>query len=1436
MENLVILLTILIKAQNDNTQRKDFGRQIYITIIQNNLKYGCRNRDLTILVKKRAFSSLAENYRTDLLNSDERLFIRATKFLFQNKCKQISAYEQLTKINTVVTEIGSVDYHLLPVLFSATDTLSSVFNLFGSSSFNKFKSVVDRIKTIVNLSREQINTTWTTNVLSSFKTDLGEGTGVIEFTTASYVSTTTSIHFNNGKFDITFSDPYELMRITHNDIEKAIADATNVSFGSNFLQLSLDTLNKGIEQNKADLNKLRARRGANPINFIVDPNTFLGKRIRTIIDNSGIEIIFTGSILQVKIDPGYLRGGDVAQQDGLDTGSHFGATSSKFLNNVQNTVGALENAITDITNSTSAQPGSEANLFGSIIRSLYNQLQLNQNTQTTQRAHNANTTDLRKKLRLHYGSKLIIQPMDVVHIFIGSKTKVDNKILGGLQDNLNATGFLSTANKALMNLQDFFSAGQDNSIEKSIFVGNDFPNWLWLIMRNQFTTDTAGTQVFAGLVKTNTSTYNNGVFTVQVSGGDNATYFNFGIVNFKPANEVWNGSLYDPLTPFDIKFDSATGFQSTDIPKLLPENLSLFQSVFSKVQSGVYVGKRPSTNNYVQDTERVQNSDIRHVFYDPDGMIYKWKEGIGALTLSGNNYQETTPTNVGIPPQTVDPFAGQDVMNVISLLITGEPYNFATFYKAAQQFDGFGRDPQTGQDPSVSYFKNLQTDLKKRNLLYGDFVPFKKLVMDTDTYKNILNNQIRAQGFDTELNDLLAQRADLNDRIAMTGNFTQDLSSVAKDIQAKVDVLNAQIGAKLIQINDELNKINKPISLIGNDITLDYDPFLDPKGKNNLSDIYNQNKDLRRRIHYLTRRLSWKVRANEDINLFIVDDTYDKDYDIQAFEKQFTDANTFKSEYVTVDKQITQAAELLDLEVFADTQGNIQVRQPQYNKMPSSVFYRMLQLKNEFDIQIYPQFIEDLYVSQIDNILNRVEILEDEIRMYGLALSLSKDSDIQSYLASSQSQNIRGNGTSTPFRFITNESDGSISRVALKNFSNPNDTNVYAGGLTAITDITTQATINNIASVSSRVGLLQQSSATLTNTNGLNSIISNNATKQRKDQINARLQIKANYTFDLTQLFTNSAQLVGSNKLSQVDLLRILQSIADRIAERQRILKVATAAIKNAQESLSLIQNKDRIANKLIIPGLVDNKKIPKPFENLIEDESNDDYGPGSGHRYIIKNQYIKDITITEKAPDFSAVEVEGLATDGFKTELPADLNGFQGPGNALTTALAIDYDMWRMYGIRIPQSVKKPFLTDPETQCAPFAVALLNKARKEIQSGSIKIFGNEYMQPGEIVYLENQDMLYYVESVSHDFKYGSGFTTTLNVAYGHMPGEYIPTYLDTAGKLIYKNRSIVNLVNKKQESVNQETHVGTIMGSLSAAPFAEPQDSIMTGTFGNEI
>lgn len=1365
--------------------------------------------EVTVLVKKRAFNSLSENYRTDLLSKDERLFVRATKFLFQNKCKQIAAYERLSKIDNIATKIGEVDYHLLPAIFAATDALNVVFG--GSSGFDKFKNIVNRVRTITNLSDEKIYTTWTTNVLNSFRTDLGEGTGVIEFTTGFNIGTTTTVNFGGGKFDINFTNPYQLMRITHNDIEQAIADATNVFFGNSLFQLSIDTLNKSIDDNKKLLNERRIRRGANPINFIVNPDTFLGRRVQAIIDNSGIEIKFEGSVLNVDIDPAYLAFGNTPP--GVSIFQPGELIGNDGLNNV------------------------EENLFKQIVRAIFNSIQINQNSRTTARSHNAQNNALRKKMRQHYGSKLIIQPMDAVHIFVNSKTKIDDKVLGGLQDSFGGVGFLQTANKALMGIQDLLSVNRD-SIDKAIFVGSDFPNWLWRIMRNQFTIDKSGTQIFAGLVNNSTSHYDSGGnFTVNINGDDNTSYFKFGVVNYKPALEVWNGSLYDPITPFDIKFDSVTGFQKEDVPQLLQENNELFKSAFVKYKNGVYVGKKPSINNFIQDAEKVQNTSFRRVFYDPDGMVYKWKEGIGALVMFGNNYQETPDSNTSVPALTGDPFAGQDVMNVLSLLITGEPYNFATFYKAASQFDNFGRDPTTGADPSTSYFKNLQSDIKKRNLLYGNFVPFKKLSMDQENYKRVLNNQIRAEGFDRELNDLLNQRADLNDRISWLTNFgnATGLSVEANNLQAKIDnELNPKIDAKIQQINDELNKIDKPISLVGNDVSLDYNPALPSGDKNKLHDIYNTNKDLRRRLNYLTRRLSWKVRANEDVNFFIVDDTYDKDYDIQAFEKSFTNPSLFRSDYVTVSEKISQIKTLLDLEVFADSQGHIQVRPPQYNKMPSSVFYRMLRLKSEFDIQLYPQFIEELYVNQIESVLSKIEVLEDEIRMYGLALSKSTDKNIEDFLSSQRNLGLN-TVLAGHFKFISDEDTGLTSRLVLKDLSQVNDPDAaldtFSSGLNALDSITTQSKLNNIFSLTSRATALKDLSSSKKT---VSQVLTDNEVKTRSDKISARLQTKTGQQFDLTQLFPNSQKLLGGARISSVDLLKIMDEISTRLAERQRIIKIASSAIKNAKEGLDILQNKDNIGNKLLTQGLLNNKEIPQGFEHLIEDESYDDYGPGSGKRYVIKNHSIKSFSTTEKAPTFSAIEVTGRFGDNFVSNLPNDFQGFKdNGGNALTTATAVDYDMWRMYGIRLPQSVDAPFLTDPQTQCAPFAVALLNKARKEVFNGSVEMVGNEYMQPGEVVYLEEQDMLFYVETVQHRISYGKSFSTSLELAYGHMPGEYIPTYLDAVGKILYKNKEITNIVNVRQNNVNNEEHLGTIIGDPNTSNLSD--GNLSDGVFSNE-
>ena len=61
-------------------------------------------------------------------------------------------------------------------------------------------------------------------------------------------------------------------------------------------------------------------------------------------------------------------------------------------------------------------------------------------------------------------------------------------------------------------------------------------------------------------------------------------------------------------------------------------------------------------------------------------------------------------------------------------------------------------------------------------------------------------------------------------------------------------------------------------------------------------------------------------------------------------------------------------SELLNLEVFCDTQGHIRVRPPQYNKMPGSVFYRMMYLETDIKHPGFPRVSKSIIHRSTGNI------------------------------------------------------------------------------------------------------------------------------------------------------------------------------------------------------------------------------------------------------------------------------------------------------------------------------------------------------------------------------------------------------------------------------------------------------------------------------------
>jgi len=1383
----------------------------------------------TVLVKKRMFSSIGENYRPDFMDKDEKLYYKAMKILFQNKCRQIAALEKLSKIQKITSAVGNISEQLLPIIISLTDDAGSGFStggpdLFGGINNNgeisNFTKVVDRIRRIYAFNSTNDTTTWITDSTNLYQSQFGQGTGVIEITNFTNLRTTNTLSIKNpGSFSLSIVDPYESMVISDYDIEKALSDATNSFYNHKLTQFGIESAEQVINDLQTRMSQLRSGRGASPITFNISPDTVLGKRVIAIVDKLGIEIPFDYNPGFVGIGSGvtvadeYKQGGAVLGFDGLSV-------------NPNNVYGPDRNIIKLI-------PDSELKVFQQLVAAIFNKLTLDVNSRNSFQTTNKNTNYARRKLRFNFSGKMIIQPMDSVHIYINSKSRYDNKLLSGLKSMFTGVGILQNINHTLTDVKNaadtlFNPSGNIGfQAEKSAYVGPDFPNYLWALIRNQFVTEHEGTHVFAGLVETAQDSWSDGKFTVDIRGTDNSGYLNMGKVNFKPGVDVFNGSLYDPLTPFKSRFDKINSNATDDLPELLDENKVLLgtsedkSSPLVKFKLGPNAGQKVTQENYVQDSSIDSNTNfITRSFYAPDGLVYKWKEGIGVLVQFGNSLDLNNPNRVGIPTITNQPFAGQDIMNVIALLVTGKPYNFANYWKSVSNFDGFNKDPQSGQDSAYSYYAALQNNLTKNNVVWGNFIPFKNLVMDESAFAKTLQAQFRSTQLNNDLNNKLQKLSDLNKSVLLFGaanvfvqNNSNQFSAEYTKAQALKDQLEGQIQGIILNIQKEDQSFSA-LQNIGGDVSIDFNSFLDSSKASKQASDPSIRRQLRRQTNYLTRRMSYNVRANDDKNLFIVDDYYDKDYDILAYEQSLADGiKLYNNEFTSVKEKIVASADLLDLEVFCDSQGHLRVRPSQYNRMPSSVFYRMMYLKKAYGVQVFPEFLNDLFFDQLNSLKQRIEILEDQIRLDCAVLGINDDNTAQQFiLGNNYSEN-----SGSSFGFLSAENSGSI--VDTQQLINQARIGENLGE-----DTTTFNSLESQAGSSKDIFTNSQKYTTIVTAITKNKLDQAGygiydmpafSSNTRVDDLITRIQTKSGQRIPRSYFLTQAQNLVNNDvtlsPLDSIDIFKVGNDLSDKIRERQKVISLFFKSIKNASEFKSLDDDSNNTASELLNAGTFNNSNIPEVFEHMIEDESYDDYGIGSGSRYVIKRAQIKSVSIGENPPPFTLVEVKGVLNPLAPNSLPNGLNSFPTGGNGLVTAAAVDYDMWRNYGFRQEAPINVPFLSDPNSQCAPYASMILGRARKNILQGTMTIAGNEFMQAGEVIYYEDRGLLFYVTDVSHNFTNGKDFSTTLTLAYGHTPGEYIPVPLDIVGKIIYNNKDNSSFVVQRQSNSSNDSNIGII-------------------------
>ncbi len=1375
--------------------------------------------EITVLVKKKMFSSLIENSKTDILEEKERALIRATKKLFSNKCKLISAYERLSKIERFTIASGSFNTYLLPSLLAGVAEVESLTsnNIFSSDARIAFET----LRKAVSFGDNATTTTWITDFNSSFQSRHGEGTGIIELTNFSSVSTSTAIEMGKGSAKIDIEDPYGIMVITNADIDKAISESYGAFQASGIGQFVESENEKLIQELKVKLNKSRLTNGRSPISFFVSLDS-LNDKVRAIIDFEGRELVFS-------YDAGLLGAGANVQ---IDDSEYLGKNG--------------------LSKSSDSGP-TEEEMFKDIIENIFLKIGFENSSRNKIFSWNSDTSYIRNRMRLFFANKCIVNSMDVVYVFMTTKTKKDDKI----SLNVQTESYESVVNSLLGNINDIAESvlgngriypfgGNPNSadqIEKAAIVGPNFPTWLWRLFRNDFTKQGAGTSVFVGLAKEPSRNFQNGKYTVSINCGDNSEYLDKGQINIKPSLDVYNSVLYDPLTPFDISFDAATGASITSqtegqMPPLLPENERLLSSAAIRFKNGRFRGQNVSQVLYRARDGEVVFGNYRQTLSDPNGFVYRWKQGIGTLTFTSRASNNTEIQNERSPLLTKSPFAGQDSMNIISLLITGQPYNYNTFVKSALNNLN---SVALGEQSATSYIEGLSADLMKKNSIWGGFVPFKSLSLSDAAFQFIKSGQADLTGKNRKISELTRKKAELIDRLAVAqSNYTDSADEVDAD---GIPMLSGVIRTSFITTRNELQEVTNELSSAIEEFQTKYDDLyaaqdqgtiaiygdditVEP-GFNSLTAFNSQNEEqrtderdeFRLMVNKLTQRLVWKVRGNLDVNLFVVDDQYDKNFDIMAFERKIeSNLQMFNSDYVSIKSQISSIAKILGLEVFCDTQGNIVARPPKYNMVPSSVLKNLFKIRAERGVKLFPDFLETLFFSQIQGLCSKIEIVEDEIRLRLVGIGVyDSDWNVEDRKFEAELSGSSYSGAaSAKFKFASSPVNGSIGDADFRRFlavSSPEENNATRT-LEALEDLDAHVSRSLEASKLFDVGVR----ANLTNV-----VDQNYDAISRFSEIRKRLErTKGIKTPAYSEMFANNS-LGNVGKVSAVVVERISSQISRFVAERQNLLRSLKNAVKNLRQGVKL--NNSDSASGAVTPFLSMNADpdIPKILEHMVEYEDNHDIGEGSGKRFIIRDENIVSFTISENAPEFTAISVNGLFGEGF-TPSPTGL-ALGSSGNAVTSAYAVDYDMWYQYGFNASQSVEAPFFTDPDSQCAPYAVSLLNIARKNILRGTVNVSGhNEFYQPGDVVYLESQDLLFYVTSVSHNFTFSS-LSTTLQLAYGHNPGEYIPTHLDVVGKILYNSKGFTGQYRSLRfDNQDDGTSLGAII--IPSSTYQAGQDS----------
>lgn len=1269
----------------------------------------------TILIKKRMFSTLRGNYDIRFLDDKEKMFLRATKALMTKKAQDLSYYESLLNLESIFDNDGflnidQVSGHTIDAFFEAIKLADpSLANATQDQLINQ--SITDptlnpysrkilqllRLKKANQRSKANALTTWIIDPDVPDTVGIGEGVGTLELNLVASFSANAGL--NGGQANLTIEDPYRTLVISEADIEIALRQALaekNSNRRSN--QFISDTLLNRAKFLDEQLNGFRKIRGVSPINFefTLGAANVLGTIVAT---GQQFDEFTMGNI-----DP-------PSDLDALETTYAFQILTllKEYLTNLQDS----------------------AALF-----------------QTINKEYN----EVRQRLRNEFVGHAVIQQMDMVHIFMNSYTRENTPNYDGRLDE--QTSLIGTLNSSSDVLSDEMIESERLELAPDI----EFPFYKVLRDKTIFRHD--GVQVFCGPVTTVSSSYSasDGKFSISVSCKDNTEFLKMGRINVAPSLAQVGGMLEDPLTPFNLSTDTASGLIS-DTPTLSEENKKRLK--YLRFDDGPLAGKRAATEKDIFQNKTLGGTVLN--YQHMPGIIYRWKSGMVAETLNVNikkplnkvgNTLSDIADEFGVTVLS-NPFGGLDVADIISILVTGRPHNYATFLKHSLDVGTFSVDT-TNQ--SKFYFNYLFDFLERGSGLLGDFIPAVADIIDPVTANELYNQKRKIEGFNSRLTSLNRKMAELQDKNLAGFNTSAERGN----IQVQIDILRKQIDDTLKSANglaqkksDEDN-VKISFGAIGNEVYLNFDS--------------EQMPEIKKKLKYQLKKKPEDVRFNQDKSYLIVSDKYDSDVDIQAFAKSLKNPELFNSDYRNPYDLCMDASKTVGFEFFADTQGNIVFRPPEYNKTPLSLMMRLLELSRAEQVGHIPPFLNALFATRKDTVKEQILLTELQI-LEGFVLlgRISTASDIF-------------NRASKEFSFSIKMLEGSGAWQVDENYLNfeiQKTTLFDTGEQKALLD-QTQLTFGP-RDESSNLSVPTTEIFLITVQNAINNILG------RPDKVKVIPPSTDDASDAATQLSRYNQEKDGNANLNR---LTKINEIAKLISERQFLGRTYRALAE--KHKIFDQPNKSGFRTK-------DESLFPQFLTDLIEDDTTNLDGFRSGKRFVIYDDVILNQETSVNTPDFTRVDVTGNQ-DFISTDQSGSLGGIP---NVIWSG-AVDFDLWRQFGYRPAQTFHRPDFTEAEAQCAPYAIFKLQEQRRRIHQANLTLVGNEHYQVGDVVYLNNKNMLYYVTNVSHQFSFDNGsYTTTLTLEYGRALGEYIPTTLDIIGKgLLSAHRAAISRVKANRSAV----------------------------------